>query len=70
MRSDPMKKEYDFSQGQRGRFYRPDAVFNLPIYLDKDNRAFVERVAESKHSDISSVVNDLIRGQVQTTSVK
>jgi len=63
-----MKKEYDFSRAQRGRFYRPDAVFNLPVYLDKDNRAFVEKVAQSRHSDVSTVVNDLIRLQKQTTS--
>ncbi len=63
-----MKKEYDFSRAQRGRFYRSDVVFNLPVYLDKDNRAFVEKVAQSNHSDVSTVVNDLIRLQKQTTS--
>ena len=63
-----MKKEYDFSRAQRGRFYRPDVVFNIPVYLDKDNRAFVEKVAQSRHSDVSTVVNDLIRLQKQTTS--
>ncbi|HEY4563647.1 MAG TPA: hypothetical protein VIJ36_11735 [Thermoanaerobaculia bacterium] len=31
-----MKDEYDFSKGERGKFYRPDARFNVPIYLDKD----------------------------------
>lgn len=25
-----MKTEYDFSQGRRGQFFRPDARFNLP----------------------------------------
>ncbi len=25
-----MKAEYDFSQGRRGQFFRPDARFNLP----------------------------------------
>ena len=63
-----MKKEYDFSKAQRGRFYRPDAVFNLPVYLDKDNRAFVEKVAQTRHSDVSAVVNDLIRSQKDTVS--
>jgi hypothetical protein len=29
-----MKKEYDFSKGERGKFYRPDAQLNLPIYLE------------------------------------
>lgn len=43
-RSKPMKEEYDFSRGERGKFHTQDAVFNLPVYLDEDNRAFVEEV--------------------------
>ena len=30
-----MKAKYDFSKGERGKFYNPKAVFNLPIYLEK-----------------------------------
>ncbi len=29
-----MKAEYDFSKGERGKFYHPDAVFSFPIYLE------------------------------------
>jgi uncharacterized protein YuzE len=56
-----MKKEYDFSAAQRGKFYRPDARLNLPVYLDKQVRQSVERLAKEKHSDISSVVNKLLK---------
>ena len=28
-----MKKEYDFSTGVRGKFYRQGAKLNLPVYL-------------------------------------
>ena len=31
-----MKAEYDFSKGERSKFHNPKAVFNLPIYLEKD----------------------------------
>ncbi len=31
-----MKTEYDFSKGERGKFYNPKAVFNLPLHLEKD----------------------------------
>lgn len=27
-----MKDEYDFSQGERGKFYRPDAEFVIPVH--------------------------------------
>lgn len=56
-----MKKEYDFSKGERGRFYKKGATLNMPIYLDKKNRAFVERLAERKKRDVSDVANELIR---------
>lgn len=35
-----MKKEYDFSKGERGKFYRLDAELELPIYLDADVREY------------------------------
>jgi hypothetical protein len=54
-----MKKEYDFSKGTRGKFYRRNAILNLPIYLDSDNLSFVENIAKKK--DLNSVVNELIK---------
>ena len=37
-----MRKEYDFSKGERGKFYRPDIKMNIPIYLDEEVTVFVE----------------------------
>jgi hypothetical protein len=37
-----MEKEYDFSKGVRGKFYRPNVRLNLPIYLDDDIADFVQ----------------------------
>jgi hypothetical protein len=31
-----MKKEYNFSKGERGRFFRLEATLNVPVYLDQD----------------------------------
>ena len=59
-----MKKEYDFSKGERGKFYRPDAKLSIPVYLDEDVRHFVEEIAEKKHSDVSAVVNDLLKSSM------
>ena len=56
-----MEKEYDFSKGERGRFYRRKAKLNLPIYLDPEALSFAESIAEKKKTDISTVVNDLIK---------
>ena len=35
-----MKKEYDFSKGERGKFFRPGAKLNLPVYLEPDLRNY------------------------------
>jgi len=57
-----MKKEYDFSRGVRGKFYRPNVRLNLPIYLDDDVAEFVQKYAEQKKVDAQTVVNDILRG--------
>jgi len=60
-----MKKEYDFSKGTRGKFLRPDAKLNVPVYLDTEVQDFVQRVAAHKRTDISAVVNLLLRSEMK-----
>jgi hypothetical protein len=61
-RSVEMKKEYDFSKGIRGKFYRKNARIRLPVYLNKENMSFIERIASRKNEEVSDIVNDLIKG--------
>jgi len=43
-----MKPEYDFSKGERSRFFRPHAELRLPIYLNADVQAYLtERAART-----------------------
>ena len=56
-----MKKEYDFSKGERGKFYRSNIRLNLPVYLDDDIAILVQQTAESKKVDIQTVVNQFLR---------
>jgi hypothetical protein len=56
-----MKEEYDFTNGERGKFYRPGARISLPVYLDDDIADFVKRYAEEKQMDVQTVVNTIIR---------
>jgi hypothetical protein len=60
-----MKKEYDFSKGERGKFYRPGMKLNIPIYLEEEVSVFVEKIASRKGIDRSSVVNELLRGDIR-----
>lgn len=64
-----MKKEYDFSKGERGKFYTKDLKINLPIYLDPENQDFIQMIASKKNSDLSKVVNDLIKNNIRIAKV-
>ncbi len=54
-----MKKEYDFSKGERGRFFRPDAELNIPVYLEPD----VAKVYRS-----SAAVNEALRSLLRISA--
>ena len=56
-----MKKEYDFSKGVRGKFYRPNVRLKLPIYLDDDIAEFIEKYAREKEVDAQTIVNEILR---------
>jgi hypothetical protein len=62
---DDMKKEYDFSQGERGKFFVKDAKFNLPVYLEDEVFTYIEGIAKKKKTDISTIVNQLLRSDIQ-----
>ncbi len=60
-----MRKEYDFSKGERGKFYHTDMKLNIPVYLDEEVSAFVDKIASKKGVDRSSVVNELLKGDIK-----
>lgn len=60
-----MKKEYDFSKGVRGKFYRKGAELRLPIYLDAKLQGQLERLAEKKGKNVGEVVNQLVQKEVE-----
>ena len=55
-----MKDEYDFSNGERGKFYNKDATFQLPVYLDEEIQNFITILAKKQKKNISEVVNVLL----------
>ena len=60
-----MKREYDFSKGVRGKFYRKGAELRLPIYLDARLQEQMERLAEKNGKDVSEMVNQFVRKEVE-----
>ena len=60
-----MRREYDFSKVEQGRFYRKGAVIQLPIYLDSKVQAQVERVARKNGKDVSELVNHVVQKEME-----
>ena len=64
-----MKDEYDFSKGERGKFYREDARFYLPIYLDPEVESFVEKIAKKQKKNLSEIVNNILGDTMKDANV-
>jgi hypothetical protein len=48
MTPDDMEEEYDFSNAERGRFYRPGAMLAPPVHLDPEVLAFLSARAKAR----------------------
>lgn len=64
-----MKEQYDFSKAKRGKFHRPDAKLNIPVYLESEVQDSVDKIAEARQSDTSTVVNELLRSDMDLAKV-
>lgn len=59
-----MRDEYDFSKGERGKFYNPNAQFNLPLYLEADVLNYFTAKAKAKGVELNKLVNDLLKKDI------
>jgi hypothetical protein len=60
-----MKKEYDFSKAERGKFYRKDGPLDLPVYLDAGVRNYLTERAKAKGVEVNELVNDLLKRNIE-----
>ncbi|WHZ16796.1 MAG: hypothetical protein OJF52_003646 [Nitrospira sp.] len=59
-----MKREYDFPNAVKGKFYKKGADLRLPIYLDMKVQSRLERIARKKGKAVEDVVNQLLKKDV------
>ncbi len=64
MSDDDMKDEYDFTNAERGKFYRPGMVIRLPVYLEKDIQDYLSETAERRGVTLSNLVNELLKNDI------
>ncbi len=60
-----MKKEYDFSRAERGRFFRPGVELNLPIYLREGVQRYAVEKARSKGIGVDQFVSEILKKQAE-----
>ncbi|MDX2179642.1 MAG: hypothetical protein SFV18_08630 [Bryobacteraceae bacterium] len=63
-----MKAEYDFSKGERGKFFRPNAEIRLPIYLDPDVQRYLAEKADGEGVPLGDMVNGLLKRVIGQTA--
>ena len=64
-----MKRQYDFSKGERGKFYNPGAVFKLPVYLDEEVQTYLADKADAKGVELSDLVNEMLKKEIEIIEV-
>ena len=60
-----MQPEYDFSKGERGRFYRENASLSIPVYLDPDVDKFIRELADRTGQDAEELINEWLRNSIR-----
>ena len=60
-----MKDEYDFSNAERGKFYRRHAQLIPPVHLDPEVLSYLAARAEARGTSLSTLVNDLLRKDIE-----
>ena len=59
-----MRHEYDFSKGERGKFYHENARLVRPVYLEEGVQRYLDERAESKGMEVSQLVNEMLRRDI------
>ena len=62
---DIMKKEYDFSKAEKGKFYRPIEKLEIPVYLEKEVKEFFSKTASKKKIRLDKIVNTVLRKEME-----
>ena len=62
-----MKDEYDFTNAEQGKFYRPIEELDIPIYLDKEVKEYLLRNIKEKDisCSLNKIVNSLIKKDIE-----
>ena len=60
-----MKKHYDFSKAEQGKFTRPIEKLEIPIYLDQEIKEFYFNKAKEKKVDPKIFINRILKKEME-----
>ena len=60
-----MKDEYDFSKGERGKFYRKDAVLRAPVHLEPHVQEYLSARAAARGTSLDRLVNEMLEKDIE-----
>ena len=60
-----MKPEYDFSKGERGKFYQPDLKLIPPVRLDPQVLEYLAARAKAKGIPLNELINLLLKKDIE-----
>jgi len=65
-----MKDEYDFTNAEQGKFYRPLEELDIPIYLDKEIKEyFIEKIrSKGKKFSLNETINSLLKKDIEISN--
>jgi len=60
-----MKDEYDFSNAERGKFYRPNLRLIPPVRLEPEVLDFLATRAKERGTTVNQLVNQLLKKDME-----
>ncbi len=60
-----MKDEYDFSEGERGKFFRGETTLVPPIHLDPEILSYLSERAAAQGTSLNVLVNRLLKKDIE-----
>ena len=65
-----MKQEYDFSNAEQGKFYRPLNELDIPIYLDDEIKLHFMKILADKNNtrSINEIINSLLKKDIEISN--
>ena len=60
-----MKDEYDFSNAERGKFYRPNLRLIPPVRLEPEVLDFLATRAQQRGTTVNQLLNQLLKKDIE-----